>query len=105
MVWAAGQKLYGDRYIIERELGKGGFGITYLANNKKGKLVVIKTLKDEVLTDPNQTQFGDKYQHNFRDEALRLALCRHPHIVQIENAFYEGYLPCIAMEYVDGEDL
>ncbi len=105
MVWAAGQKLYGDRYIIERELGKGGFGITYLAKNKKGKLVVIKTLKDEVLADPNQSQFGDKYQHNFRDEALRLALCRHPHIVQIENAFYEGYLPCIVMEYVEGEDL
>lgn len=105
MVWLAGQKLYGDRYIIERELGKGGFGITYLAKNKRGRRLVIKTLKDEVLADPYQTQFGDKYQHNFRDEALRLALCRHPHIVQIENAFLEGSLPCIAMEYVEGEDL
>ncbi|WP_190668079.1 hypothetical protein [Coleofasciculus sp. FACHB-501] len=41
MVWHPGQKLQGGRYIIERHLGKGGFGIAYLAwnkcNQKKGK--------------------------------------------------------------------
>lgn len=97
--------MYGDRYIIDRELGKGGTGITYLAKTKKGKLVVIKTLKDEILNDPYFTEFANKYQNEFRDEALRLALCRHPHIVQIENVFNEGNLPCIAMEYLGGENL
>jgi eukaryotic-like serine/threonine-protein kinase len=106
MGWAAGQKLHGDRYIIQRELGKGGFGVTYLAKNKKGDLVVIKTIKDEVFTDSQISSINkDKLLRDFRDEALRLALCRHPHIVQIDNAFYEGSVPCIVMEYVEGEDL
>ncbi len=105
MVWVAGQKLYGDRYTIERYLGQGGFGVTYLATNKKGDRIVIKTLKQEVLTNPKLAAYRLKYKLSFREEALRLALCRHPHIVRIENAFYEGDLPCIAMEYVEGEDL
>ena len=101
----AGQLLYGGRYVIETQLGQGGFGITYLAKDRKGNSVVIKTLKDEVLTDPDLTQFRDKFQRDFRNEALRLALCRHPHIVQVENSFHEGQLPCIAMEYIEGEEL
>jgi serine/threonine protein kinase len=43
----AGQLLYGGRYVIETQLGQGGFGITYLAKDRKGNSVVIKTLKDE----------------------------------------------------------
>lgn len=105
MIWSAGQLLYGGRYVVERQLGAGGCGITYLAKDKKGSWVVLKTLKDEILTNPKMTQLRNKYQQDFRNEALRLSLCRHPHIVQIENAFYEGELPCIVMEYVHGQDL
>ena len=102
MVWTPGQGLNGDRYIIERKLGEGGFGITYLAQKAQNRQrVVIKTLKDELLSDPNFAWFRDK----FRDEALLLSLCRHPNIVQIDNYFTHGNLPCIAMEYVAGEDL
>lgn len=105
MSLVAGQLLYGGRYVIETQLAQGGFGITYLAKDRKGNSVVIKTLKDEVLTDPDLTQFRDKFQRDFRNEALRLALCRHPHIVQVENSFHEGQFPCIAMEYIEGEEL
>ena len=101
MVWTAGQELYGSRYTIEKKLGEGGFGITYLAKKKNGDRIVIKTLKDELVTHP---QF-DWFREEFRDEALLLSLCRHPNIVQIDNAFSEGKLPCIAMEYVEGENL
>lgn len=104
MVWTPGQKLNGDRYIIERKIdkGEGGFGATYLAKKAQNRQrVVIKTLKDELLRDPKFAWFRDK----FRDEALLLALCRHPNIVQIDNFFIDGNLPCIAMEYVAGEDL
>ena len=102
MVWTPGQGLNGDRYIIEGKLGEGGFGITYLAQKAQNRQrVVIKTLKDDLLRDPNFAWYRDK----FRDEAVKLSVCRHPNIVQIDNYFDHGNLPCIAMEYVAGEDL
>lgn len=102
MVWTPGQRLNGDRYIIEGKLGEGGFGITYLAQKAQNRQrVVIKTLKDELLSDRNFAWFRDK----FRDEALLLSLCKHPNIVKIDNYFIDGDLPCIAMEYVAGKDL
>ncbi|MEG4495677.1 serine/threonine-protein kinase [Microcoleus sp. F10-C6] len=102
MVWTPGQGLYGDRYIIEGKLGEGGFGITYLAQKAQNRQrVVIKTLKDELLSDRNFARYRDR----FRDEAVKLSVCRHPNIVQIDNYFDHGNLPCIAMEYVAREDL
>ncbi|MEG3850708.1 serine/threonine-protein kinase [Microcoleus sp. herbarium19] len=102
MVWTPGQRLNGDRYIIEGKLGEGGFGVTYLAQKAQNRQrVVIKTLKDELLSDRNFAWFRDK----FRDEALLLSLCKHTNIVQIDNYFIDGNLPCIAMEYVAGKDL
>jgi len=52
MAWNPGQQLFGDRYIIERKLGEGGIGITYLANNRRGELRVIKTLREQILNHP-----------------------------------------------------
>ncbi|MEH2285662.1 MAG: hypothetical protein V7K90_30840 [Nostoc sp.] len=34
MAWIAGDRLQGGKYIIERELGRGRFGITYLVKNR-----------------------------------------------------------------------
>ncbi|MEG4107468.1 serine/threonine-protein kinase [Microcoleus sp. S13_C5] len=102
MVWTPGQRLNGDRYIIEDKLGEGGFGVTYLAQKAQNRQrVVIKTLKDDLLSDPDLARYRDK----FRDEALLLAVCRHPNIVEIDTYFIHDNLPCIAMEYVPGEDL
>ncbi|MGH1395625.1 MAG: protein kinase domain-containing protein, partial [Trichormus sp.] len=105
MVWNPGKQLFGDRYIIERKLGEGGIGITYLAKNKQGKLRVIKTLREEILNSPTWIPHQSKLKQDFKEEALRLALCRHPHIVEVENVFDDGDLPCMAMEYIEGEDL
>jgi len=105
MLFYPGQPLFGGRYIIERELGEGGIGITYLAKTQRGELRVIKTLRQEILNRPDLIPHQDKLKQDFRDEALRLALCRHPHIVEVENVFDEASLPCMVMEYINGEDL
>ncbi|MDJ0796617.1 MAG: bifunctional serine/threonine-protein kinase/formylglycine-generating enzyme family protein [Calothrix sp. MO_167.B12] len=105
MVWNRGKKLFGNRYIIERKLGEGGVGITYLAKNRHGKLRVIKTLREQILNDPAWQPHQGKLKQDFKDEALRLALCRHPHIVEVENVFDDGDLPCMVMEYIQGSDL
>ncbi|NMG19932.1 serine/threonine-protein kinase [Brasilonema bromeliae] len=105
MVWNPGQALLGGRYIIERKLGEGGIGITYLAGNERNELRVIKTLRVDILNQETWKPHQSKLKQDFRDEAVRLALCRHPHIVQIENIFDEGDLPCMVIEYIEGEDL
>jgi serine/threonine protein kinase len=102
MVWTPGQRLNGDRYIIEAKLGEGGFGVTYLAQKAQNRQqVVIKTLKDELLSDPDFA----RYRERFLEEAVKLSVCKHPNIVQIDNYFSHDNFPCIAMEYVPGEDL
>lgn len=105
MLWSAGKKLFGGRYTIVRKIGEGGIGVTYLALNEENQSRVIKTLKQEVFTVPEWKNRQKKIRQDFRYEAVRLAVCRHPHIVQIENIFDEGDLPCIVMEYIEGEDL
>lgn len=105
MVWSAGKKLFGERYTIVRKLGEGGIGITYLAIDEENQPRVIKTLRQEILSDPQWKTQQKKLRQDFRDEAVRLAVCRHPHVVQIENIFDEGDLPCMVMEYIEGEDL
>ncbi|MBR8835951.1 MAG: serine/threonine protein kinase [Stigonema ocellatum SAG 48.90 = DSM 106950] len=105
MVWNPGHLLFGGRYILERKLGEGGIGITYLARNQRGELRVIKTLKEKILNHPDWKPHQTKLKQDFRDEAMRLAVCRHPHIVQIETIFDDWDLPCMVMEYIEGEDL
>jgi serine/threonine protein kinase len=101
MAWASGQRVKNGDYTIQKEIGQGGFGITYLATDSNGKPVVIKTLNDTVQRRPD----FDKFQQDFLNEALRLAKCTHPHIVKIYELFQEGGLWCMVMEYIDGEDL
>ncbi|NJR18541.1 MAG: protein kinase [Calothrix sp. CSU_2_0] len=105
MVWNPGQALFGGRYIVEGKLGEGGIGITFLVRNQSNQLRVIKTLKEEILNNRSWKPHREKLRQDFRDEAVRLAVCRHPHIVQIENIFDENSLPCMVMEYIEGEDL
>ncbi|NEQ63945.1 MAG: protein kinase [Symploca sp. SIO2D2] len=101
MVWQAGQKLQSGKYKIEKELGQGGFGITYLVKDKQGNQLVVKTLNDYLR---RQLDFA-KFEQDFLNEALRLAKFRHPHIVRVDEVIQEGDRWCMVMEYIDGEDL
>ncbi len=101
MAWKPGQKLQRGKYIIERVLGQGGFGITYLIKDKQGNPFVIKTLNDYL---QHQYDFA-KFQQDFLNEALRLAKFRHPHIVRVDEVMQEGDRWCMVMEYIDGENL
>ena len=101
MSWGTGQTLQAGKYTIEGVLGVGGFGITYLAKDAIGQPLVIKTLNETAQRDPRFEQL----QQDFVNEALWLAKCAHPHIVQIHRVFQEAGLWCLVMEYIAGENL
>ncbi|WAL60386.1 serine/threonine protein kinase [Thermocoleostomius sinensis] len=113
MAWNSGQELQGGKYIIDRILGWGGAGITYLARQHPTRpneeWVVIKTLKDELRLDPKWANYQTRLQQDFLNEALKLARCRHPHVVQVRELIREetpeGTVDGMVMEYVQGMSL
>lgn len=93
-----------DRYLIERELGRGGIGVVYLARDKQllSREVVIKVLF--------AAQGGDKYDtwftKKFKQEMEALARINHPGVVGVldsgETPDGKAYL---VMQYIQGVTL
>jgi serine/threonine-protein kinase len=100
--WQKGDSLCQNQYEIQKKLGEGGFGVTYLAKNRQNKPVVIKTLHEAV-------QINDHYaklRQDFLNEAIRLAKCsHHKYIVKILELIEIDGLPCMVMEYIEGNPL
>jgi serine/threonine protein kinase len=105
MVWQAGTQLKGG-YIIEKQIGDGGFGLTYLGyKSDRATKVAIKTLKDEYASI-------EDWQDEFRREAMSLSKCNHPQIVKIYdiNLHESGFLRhrkqwFMVMEYIKGKTI
>jgi len=101
-VWQPNQQLENGKYIIEQYLGRGGFGITYIARQQpSGKLVAIKTLNPIA---QSQADFSQQ-QVKFVKEAMRLTKFNHPHIVQVYELIEHQGLWGMVMEYIEGENL
>jgi serine/threonine-protein kinase len=104
MPWTKGKKLQGGKYVIEKVLGEGGFGITYKALDDEENPVVIKTPKEYLTDDPNY----DNYIKRFVKEGRileDLSRVSHPHIVGVIERFKEDDTHCLVMDFVDGENL
>ena len=87
-------------YTILGELGHGGMGSVYLAQQEKlgGRSVALKMLPPAVALSPNA-------RARFRAEAHAIARLRHPNIVAVHDVVDEGGLYAYAMEWVDGRSL
>lgn len=100
--WALGQQLDGGKYVLQDFLGGGGFGNTYRAlSPRTGKLFAIKTLNQKQQSQPDFTQ----RQTKFINEALRLARCSHPNIVEVYEMVEADGLYGMVMEYISGQTL
>jgi serine/threonine protein kinase len=100
--WKPGDKIKNGRFEILRELGEGGFGVTYLANDHvEEREVVIKTLNVE---QQGKKDFPEN-QQRFSDEGIRLWGFNHPHIVKIYGPVKNNGLLGFVMEYIPGQDL
>jgi serine/threonine-protein kinase len=85
-------------YEIERELGRGGMGVVYLARQVPlDRRVALKMLLPEACSELQRRRF--------HSEAEIIARLRHPNIVQIyEVGEIDGRAFC-ALEYIEGGNL
>src|ERR1700687_202905 len=88
------------RYLIERELGSGGFGTVFLARDTQlhNKAVVVKILRD--LRDDGWAR------KKFVAECEALARINHPGVVQVlDDGETTDHQPFLVMQFVDGATL
>ena len=105
LTWKPGYQLKNGEFTVERELGRGGFGITYLAQDRTGSRFVLKTIINQV--EGQSREKWAEFWENLANEAVKLAQCggRNPHIVKLYKVIRERELPCIVMEYIEGSTL
>lgn len=110
-----GAELLRGQYKIVRQIGRGGFGVTYLANDSLNRQVVIKECFPELVcvrkgrnviagADNNRPHF-EALLKQFKAEAQSLAMLEYPGIVGVHQVFEENGTAYMAMEFVEGIDL
>jgi predicted Ser/Thr protein kinase len=93
------QAALAGRYSLERELGRGGMGVVYLAREiRLDRPVAIKLL-------PPALALHQPLRERFLREARIAAHLSHPHIVPIHAVDEVGDFVFYAMAYVEGETL
>ena len=104
------------KYLLGRVLGKGGFGVTYLAKNlETNKTVAVKECmpelysyrdRESVLKKEENTLAFEQCKNNFRDEINALyELNDNAFVVNVLDYFSENNTEYFVMEYIDGVSL
>ena len=110
--------LQGGRYVIHGVLGRGGFGVTYLAEQvmAKRRVCIKEFFPKDYYTRGDDTRslmlasqgFAvsmNRYKEKFVKEAQTIAALDHHNIIPIYDVFEENNTAYYVMEYIDGESL
>lgn len=113
-----GTLLQGGKYKIERKLGQGGFGITYLAEQTmlERKVCIKEFFMKEICLREGSTSHVtlgtegarvtlEKFRDKFLKEARNIAKLDHPNIVRIIDVFEENGTAYYVMKYAEGGSL
>ena len=88
-----------DEYRITRQLGAGGMGEVFLAEDTRlNRNTALKVLAREFVRDPDRLR-------RFEREARIISALNHPNIVTIYRFGHADGVPVLATEYVDGVTL
>jgi tRNA A-37 threonylcarbamoyl transferase component Bud32 len=94
------QEAVAGRYSLERELGRGGMGIVYLARELRlARPVAIKVLPRALASA------RPELREKFLREAQMAAQLSHPNIVPIHHVDEAGQFVFFVMAYIEGETL
>lgn len=86
-------------YRVLRELGRGGMGIVYHAEDTTlGRPVALKVMKPDLKADFQPWQ-------RFLQEARGLAKVKNEHVVTVFQVGQEGSVVYLALEYLEGQSL
>jgi len=112
-----GASLHQGKYIIEKEIGAGGFGITYKATQTglnrsvcikeffiDGKCVRNTQAQTVILQSISEGMY-EKYRRKFVEEAKLLASIKHPNIVEVFDVFDENNTSYFVMTFIEGKTL
>ncbi|MBK7714842.1 MAG: serine/threonine protein kinase [Gemmatimonadetes bacterium] len=89
----------GERYAFERELGRGGMGVVYLARDRQlDRPVALKVLPAELAANA-------ELRERFLRETRTAASFSHPNIVPVHAVEERAGLLAFAMGFVEGESL
>lgn len=89
----------GDDFLLQREIGRGGMGVVYLAEDTQlHRQVAIKTLPPHLAAD-------QAVRERFLREARTAAALSHPNIVPIYSAAERDAVVYFTMGYVKGVSL
>ena len=115
---AKGTLLQNGRFRIEKVLGQGGFGITYLATQEiLERKVCIKEFfmrdfcsRSELdsfvtLGTSADKELMESYLAKFVKEARTISQLEHPNIIRIHDIFKENGTAYYVMDYIEGESL
>lgn len=110
-----GTLLQGGKYRIEKVLGQGGFGITYLAEQVMlGRKVAVKEFFIKELCNRDgatshvsvgstgSIEMVERFKEKFLKEARLIAAMDNNHIVRIYDIFEENDTAYYIMENIDG---
>ena len=113
-----GALLQGGRYRIDRVLGQGGFGITYLGEHVMlGSKLAVKEffMKDFCNRDTETSgvsvgsegsrEIVERFRMKFIKEARSIYRLRHKHIIHVIDVFEENGTAYYVMEHVGGGSL
>ena len=93
------QEALAGRYSLQRELGRGGMGIVYLAREVRlDRPVALKLLPPQYAAQP-------ALRERFLREARTAARLSHPNIVPIHAVDEVGDFVFIVMAYIEGQTL